>query len=157
MPKDSSYALESLCAQTSFVSVGTNLFSVRSPASRPTHGDYPHQPSQQRKGAESRWHYSTSQSPRPNAVKDLSLIHICCNEFQNVLFAVDIGEGIIVHGLFEVDGVPDFQLLTVFQKCVPALDRDTTFGLATVYKGNIIINLIMDCQSYTKYKPLLTI
>ena len=28
---------------------------------------------------------------------------------------------------------------------------DTT--LATVYKGNIIKNLIMDCQSYTKYRP----
>ena len=28
-----------------------------------------------------------------------------------------------------------------------------TLGLATVYKGNIIKNLIMDCQSYTKYRP----
>lgn len=26
-------------------------------------------------------------------------------------------------------------------------------SLATVYKGNIIKNLIMDCQSYTKYRP----
>ena len=26
-------------------------------------------------------------------------------------------------------------------------------GIATVYKGNIIKNLIMDCQSYTKYRP----
>ena len=25
--------------------------------------------------------------------------------------------------------------------------------IATVYKGNIITNLIMDCQSYTKYRP----
>ena len=30
---------------------------------------------------------------------------------------------------------------------VPELD------FATVYKGNIIKNLIMDCQSYTKYRP----
>lgn len=30
-------------------------------------------------------------------------------------------------------------------------DRKLTF--ATVYKGNIIKNLIMDCQSYTKYRP----
>ena len=29
-------------------------------------------------------------------------------------------------------------------------DKDT---VATVYKGNIIKNLIMDCQSYTKYRP----
>ena len=28
-----------------------------------------------------------------------------------------------------------------------------TSFLATVYKGNIIKNLIMDCQSYTKYRP----
>ena len=25
--------------------------------------------------------------------------------------------------------------------------------VATVYKGNLIKNLIMDCQSYTKYRP----
>ena len=32
---------------------------------------------------------------------------------------------------------------------------DPLYGrrLATVYKGNIIKNLIMDCQSYTKYRP----
>lgn len=29
----------------------------------------------------------------------------------------------------------------------------STLILATVYKGNIIKNLIMDCQSYTKYRP----
>ena len=29
----------------------------------------------------------------------------------------------------------------------------STLMLATVYKGNIIKNLIMDCQSYTKYRP----
>ena len=31
-------------------------------------------------------------------------------------------------------------------------DENVVF-LATVYKGNIIKNLIMDCQSYTKYRP----
>ena len=30
---------------------------------------------------------------------------------------------------------------------------DTLKYVATVYKGNIIKNLIMDCQSYTKYRP----
>ena len=29
----------------------------------------------------------------------------------------------------------------------------TRLFFATVYKGNIIKNLIMDCQSYTKYRP----
>ena len=28
-----------------------------------------------------------------------------------------------------------------------------SLSVATVYKGNIIKNLIMDCQSYTKYRP----
>ena len=28
-----------------------------------------------------------------------------------------------------------------------------SYTVATVYKGNIIKNLIMDCQSYTKYRP----
>ena len=31
--------------------------------------------------------------------------------------------------------------------------RITDTTVATVYKGNIIKNLIMDCQSYTKYRP----
>ena len=34
----------------------------------------------------------------------------------------------------------------VFNKC-------PITSVATVYKGNIIKNLIMDCQSYTKYRP----
>ncbi len=33
------------------------------------------------------------------------------------------------------------------------LDICACLCLATVYKGNIIKNLIMDCQSYTKYRP----
>ena len=32
-------------------------------------------------------------------------------------------------------------------------DPGYLFTVATVYKGNIIKNLIMDCQSYTKYRP----
>ena len=33
------------------------------------------------------------------------------------------------------------------------LDTIAVILIATVYKGNIIKNLIMDCQSYTKYRP----
>lgn len=33
------------------------------------------------------------------------------------------------------------------------LDFSLSKFIATVYKGNIIKNLIMDCQSYTKYRP----
>ena len=32
-------------------------------------------------------------------------------------------------------------------------DTENEVKVATVYKGNIIKNLIMDCQSYTKYRP----
>ena len=35
----------------------------------------------------------------------------------------------------------------------PASEAIHTLSIATVYKGNIIKNLIMDCQSYTKYRP----
>ena len=31
--------------------------------------------------------------------------------------------------------------------------QNSIITFATVYKGNIIKNLIMDCQSYTKYRP----
>ena len=34
------------------------------------------------------------------------------------------------------------ELKKIYEECI-----------ATVYKGNIIKNLIMDCQSYTKYRP----
>ena len=36
---------------------------------------------------------------------------------------------------------------------IPARCSVTKESFATVYKGNIIKNLIMDCQSYTKYRP----
>ena len=32
-------------------------------------------------------------------------------------------------------------------------NQNAVLSFATVYKGNIIKNLIMDCQSYTKYRP----
>lgn len=46
----------------------------------------------------------------------------------------------LVGGIFDEDLFQE--LCLVFLTCV-----------ATVYKGNIIKNLIMDCQSYTKYRP----
>ena len=49
---------------------------------------------------------------------------------------------------------------TLFNAITDALSQietqnygDAKETLATVYKGNIIKNLIMDCQSYTKYRP----
>ena len=34
-------------------------------------------------------------------------------QLQNVLFAVNVGEGVIVHGLLEVDGIEDFDFVVV--------------------------------------------
>ena len=39
------------------------------------------------------------------------------------------------------------------KKFFEAWQKESESTLATVYKGNIIKNLIMDCQSYTKYRP----
>jgi len=43
----------------------------------------------------------------------------------------------------------DLPVFSIQQKYVDVYNA----MLATVYKGNIIKNLIMDCQSYTKYRP----
>ena len=64
------------------------------------------------------------------------------DRFQNVLFAVDIGERIVVHTLGKVNGVQDFQLVTVLQEGVPALDHDTAFRIG---------DDIGACLLYTSY------
>ena len=46
--------------------------------------------------------------------------------------------------------------LVKFGENISIIQKRVTFenvSVATVYKGNIIKNLIMDCQSYTKYRP----
>ena len=50
------------------------------------------------------------------------------DQLQNILFGVDIRKGIVVHGLFEVDGVEDFDAVLVPQECIAALDYDTSLG-----------------------------
>ena len=42
---------------------------------------------------------------------------------------MDIAEWVVVHTLGKVNGIQDFQLVAVLQKCVPALDHDTTFRI----------------------------
>lgn len=45
--------------------------------------------------------------------------------------------------------------IVTFLKCSYLDNKNNVYEeeIATVYKGNIIKNLIMDCQSYTKYRP----
>ena len=40
-----------------------------------------------------------------------------------------------------------------YEQWVAVYKEGAVRPVATVYKGNIIKNLIMDCQSYTKYRP----
>ena len=58
--------------------------------------------------------------------------HKGSDQFQNVFFAVDIAERIIVHRLFEVDGVQDFHLIAVLQHGLSTFKHDSTFGLPFV-------------------------
>ena len=53
-----------------------------------------------------------------------------------------------------LDGIPDeFMQGQIKVECPYSLQMVYELRIATVYKGNIIKNLIMDCQSYTKYRP----
>ncbi len=51
------------------------------------------------------------------------------DQLENILFAVDVAERIVVHRLLEVDGVQDFHLIAVFQHGLPTFKHDCTFGL----------------------------
>ena len=54
-----------------------------------------------------------------------------------------------------IDGLPKVEKLNALvgkwrKSGITSLQKEM---IATVYKGNIIKNLIMDCQSYAKYRP----
>ena len=49
-----------------------------------------------------------------------------------------------------IDGIGDFGDFKKYMHISRNVEEEL---IATVYKGNIIKNLIMDCQSYTKYRP----
>ena len=46
------------------------------------------------------------------------------DKLQDVLFTVDIGKGIVVHALFEIDGIQDPDLISVFLQGMSALQND---------------------------------
>ena len=52
------------------------------------------------------------------------------DQFQNILFAVDIGEGVVVHRLFEVDGVQNPDLVAVLQHRVATFKHDSSFRVS---------------------------
>ena len=66
---------------------------------------------------------------------------------KNTQLGIDCVRGISVKKVFTATKADLYGVSLNNHKIVPP----QTF--ATVYKGNIIKNLIMDCQSYTKYRP----
>jgi len=62
---------------------------------------------------------------------------------------------VIAFGGMIVIGIVDFLGGYIVEALCPEKIPElwSTIPFATVYKGNIIKNLIMDCQSYTKYRP----
>lgn len=75
--------------------------------------------------------------------KNLELLEIRGNELREP-FSKHIEDGIFeIRNKVGNDITRIFYFFVIGQKII----------LATVYKGNIIKNLIMDCQSYTKYRP----
>ena len=52
------------------------------------------------------------------------------DQLQNVLFTVDISEGVLVHGLLEVDGIEDFKLVLESQEHLTALGNDAALGIS---------------------------
>ena len=49
------------------------------------------------------------------------------NQLQNILFAVNVGEGVIVHRLLEVDSVEDFDFIVVAFKQLANLADNRAF------------------------------
>ena len=49
------------------------------------------------------------------------------DQFQNVLLAVDIGKGVVVHGLVEIDGVHRLNEVPLLCKGMSALVNETSF------------------------------
>ena len=77
----------------------------------------------------------------------------------NMYFAIPVYINDEIQGLFQITYFSestlfnekeniDFLINKIFPQYI-----SITLLIATVYKGNIIKNLIMDCQSYTKYRP----
>ena len=53
-----------------------------------------------------------------------------CYQLQNVLFAVNVSKGVIVHGLLEVDSVKNLDFVVVAFKQLADLADHTTFRVS---------------------------
>lgn len=73
---------------------------------------------------------------------------ISCNGFDGIKSVKDKEYQLVVLDVM-MPGISGFEVL----ERIRDMSNVPILMLATVYKGNIIKNLIMDCQSYTKYRP----
>lgn len=60
------------------------------------------------------------------------------DQLQNVLLAVNVSEGVIVHGFFEIDRVKNLDLVPVAPQEMSGVDHDVAFslGLSRTECGN---------------------
>ena len=59
------------------------------------------------------------------------------DQLQNVLFRVDVGERIIVHGLLEVQGIEYLDLIPILLQNMAAGNHDVPFGIGDNEAGGI--------------------
>src|SRR5699024_8237707 len=77
--------------------------------------------------------------------------HEGCHQLQNVLFRVDIHERIIMHRLFEVDGIEDFDAVAFLQKGVADVQNRSALRecFVKINKGKISPNFYQKFDDFT--------
>ena len=82
-------------------------------------------------------------SLNPEVITGFTLALCVCNkrsdQLQNILFRVDIGKRVIVHGLLEIDSVENLDIIAILQKSVSALNDDTALrdAVVKIENGNV--------------------
>ena len=85
-----------------------------------------------------------------------TIVKICRNGLhKNPAKASCLMEKELASESYTFDIIDQAPVLILVFNAFPSRQTLNNYNLrfATVYKGNIIKNLIMDCQSYTKYRP----
>ena len=70
---------------------------------------------------------------RPELVPGFSIpLCVCnqrCHQLQNIFFRMDIRHRVVMHRLFKVDGVENFNVVVILQKSIAAFADDTSLGV----------------------------
>lgn len=62
----------------------------------------------------------------------LGIRHECGSQLQDILFTVDIGERIIMHGLVKIDCVEDFDPVIRVNKCISNLEQSRALRVLSI-------------------------